>query len=137
MGGSSRSSSSSRNTTSTSTHNESLNGAISGDLEAGATALNGKEITINQNDPGAFNFASKTLEGVGGIITQLLENQSETYGAANDLAGTAIANLAAASGADPVEIGKKPFTQNQKMLLAGGGFITVSALVYFLRRGKK
>ena len=139
MGGKSRSSqsSSNRSTTTTSTSNESLNSAISGDVEAGGYAVSGKEVQINQVDPGVFDFAGKTIEGVGGIITQLLENQQQTYSAANDLAGSAIANMAAASGVEPVEIGKRPFTQEQKIWLGAGGILSFSLLAYKLYGGKK
>gem|GEM_PF-7126196 len=142
-GGSSESNQSSSNvsttntTTSTSTTNHSLNAAITGDVEEGAIALSGKHVTLNQVDPGALDFAGKTIEGVGGIITQLLENQSETYAAANDLAGTAIANIAAASGVDHVEIGKNPLTQNQKIMIGVGGFVSVSALTYAILKERK
>jgi hypothetical protein len=145
MGGSSRSSQSSLNTsttntttsTRTSTTNQSLNAAITGDVEEGAIALSGKNVSITQVDPKALDFAGKTIEGVGGVITSLLENQKETYAAANSLAGTAIANLAAASGVEPIEIGKKPLTQVQKIGLGVGGFVSLSALAYALMRKKK
>ena len=140
MGGKSSSSQKSSNTytTTTKTTNESLNSAISGDVEAGGYAVSGKTVEINQVDPGVFDFAGKTIEGVGGIITQLLENQKETYSAANDLAGSAISNIAAASGVEPVEFGKRPFTQEQKLWISAGGFISfsIAAYAYFNSRGR-
>lgn len=136
-GGRSSQATSSSSTTHTTTSSESLNSAISGDVEAGGYAVSGKTVEINQVDPGVFDFAGKTIEGVGGIITQLLENQKQTYSAANDLAGAAISNIAAASGVEPVEFGKRPFTQEQKFWLSAGGLVSfsVAAYAYIKSRG--
>lgn len=139
MGGRSRSSSSSSNQTTTNnkTTNESLNAAISGDIEEGGTAVSGKNVTITQVDPNALEFAGRTIEGVGGIITQLLENQSQTYSAATDLAGVAVANVTAASGAQPVKMSSQKLAQWLKYSLLGAGSLIVSAVVYqFIKKGK-
>ncbi len=139
MGGRSSSSSSSSNQTTTNnkTTNESLNAAISGDIEEGGTAVSGKNVTITQVDPNALEFAGRTIEGVGGIITQLLENQSQTYSAATDLAGVAVANVTAASGAQPVTMSSKKIAQWLKYSLFGAVSLIVSAVVYqFIKKGK-
>lgn len=132
MGGRSSQASETKNQTSTSTVNESLNTAISGDLEEGALAVSGKNVTVTTVDAGVFDFATATLDGVGGIITQLLENQQQTYSAANDLAGVAVSNIAAASGVEPVIMGQKALTQMQKVYIGVGGFASVAALSYAL-----
>lgn len=152
MGGKSKSSSSSSSSTTNNTHNESTNSAISGDIEQGATALSGDVNTLTEAgsvvmdgshntiiDGGAFDFASTTIEGVGGILTQLMESQHETYSAANQLAGVAVSNMAAATGADPVEIKGKPLTPMQKTMLGLGGAASVVALagVLYAKKGKK
>lgn len=161
MGGKSSSKSSSSNTTNNNTHNESLNTAISGDVDEGAIAVSGKEVdymasgstagdgslaldgssnVITEIDAGAFDFAEATINNVGGVLVSLMESQKETYGAANDLAGVAIANLAAASGADPVEIQKTKLTQGQKIALGVGGFVSVAALagaLWKMSKGEK
>ncbi len=136
-GGSSNQASSSSSTTTTNTSNESLNAAISGDIEEGGIALSGKHVSLTQVDPKALEFATTTINGVGGILSQVLDNQMQVYSGANDLVGNAMSNLAAASGVEPVEFGKKPLTQTQKLWLGAGGVASVSALAYALLRNKK
>jgi hypothetical protein len=134
MGGKSSSSASNKTSTTNQTKNESLNAAISGDLAEDSIAASGKNVTITQVDPNSLDFLSGALDGVGGVITQLLENQSKTYNSATDLAGLAVSNITKASGVEPIGLLGKPLTQLQKFGLGVGGFVSVGALAYVINR---
>lgn len=118
----SKSKSSSSNTTTTTNRTDTLNSAISGDIEEGAVAVSGRvndlgsgnRLTIGKGakakveviDGGAFDLVGQVVQGVGGFLTQLNETQAEVLGAANSLAGTAVSNATAGSGVEPVEVSK-------------------------------
>lgn len=138
MGGKSSSSSSNTNqtkyqtTTSTRTHTE--NSAISGDVEEGAVAVSGKGHNITVTDGGAFELAEKVMLGAAGLITELSENQAEVMGSANQLAQTAVANVASANGVEPVTVeGQKERTKIYMALSAAGAVAAVSA-AYLMRK---
>ncbi|WP_261840912.1 hypothetical protein [Aliamphritea ceti] len=124
MSSSSKQSSSSSQTTTNNTTNESLNASLSGDMETGSVAVAGDEIALTQHitDGGAFDVVKDALNGMGTLITELNENQAVVLGQANQLASTAIQNVASANGVEPIA---PPMTEKTKIAIAVSAAVSV------------
>lgn len=138
MGGKSSSSSSNQSstayTTTTTTETETRNSAISGDVESGAVAVSGEGHTINMTSEKAFDLAEKVMNGAGILLSSLAENQAEVMGSANQLAQTAVANVASAAGVEPVTVeGEKEKTKIW-IALAAAGAVAVGSVAYAMGR---
>lgn len=138
MGGKSSSSSSNTNqtnyTTTTKTRTNTANNAVSGDVEEGALAVSGRGNRIKVIDGGAFDLAKNVMTGAVGLLAELSENQLEVMGSANELAQTAVANVASANGVEPVTIEAQKERTKIYMALSAAGAVAAVSAAYFMRK---
>lgn len=131
---SSKSKTQSKSSTQTTNKTETLNSALSGDVEKGV-GVSGQNNTIHQTvtDGGAFDLVGQTIDGVGGVITALLENQTEVMGSATKLAESSVMNMAASTGVEAVEA-VKPMTEKTKLTLGVSAAIAALGIAWAAKK---
>lgn len=135
MGGKSSSSSSSSQSTTNTTNTETLNAALSGEMEQGAVALQGETNNLTMTSDGAFDVVKQAMFGMGELVAELSENQKEVMGAANTLASSAMSNVASAHGIDPV-MDDNLSTEKTKIAYAVAAVVATVGVVYVLKGAK-
>lgn len=130
MGGKSRSRTESHNHTETHNRNDPNNAVLSGDVEAGAIALSGRDIELTQVDPGALDFARHLTTEVGGLVNRVLDSNMQVYSAADDLVGKAVDDLAASKGVESVTFKEK---RDTKILIGVGVAFSLLTLFGYLK----